>query len=78
MAKTLDMPAAKESSSASRPKLSSQYWFHQHGLKTCRSGRCACLFEHLVDTPLVRAEHRLRPRQLMNQKSLFRENYHGL
>jgi starvation-inducible DNA-binding protein len=33
MGKTLDMPAAKVTPAATRPKLSSQPWLHQHGLE---------------------------------------------
>jgi starvation-inducible DNA-binding protein len=33
MGKTLDMPAAKVTPPATRPKLSSQPWLHQHGLE---------------------------------------------
>jgi starvation-inducible DNA-binding protein len=33
MGKTLDMPAAKATTAAIRPKLSSQPWLHQHGLE---------------------------------------------
>jgi starvation-inducible DNA-binding protein len=33
MGKTLDMPAAKVTTAATRPKLSSQPWLHQHGLE---------------------------------------------